>query len=297
MIDQALPDLESWVTALSQVELPVLKRTMTALDKMRPNAVNISSHKLSAVILQDPLMTLRVLAYLEQNRRKSQKTDITTIGRALIMIGVDPFFKTFSNLPLVEDLLKPQPQALLGLLKVISRAQKATRWAREWAIQRRDLNIEEIMAATLLHEVTEMLMWCFAPALALKMRDRLAENHKRLSHNTQEEIFGLRLENLKQALVRAWRMPQLLAELMDHANAEQPRVLNVTLAIDLARHSASNWEDPALPDDLEAIENLLRISHKAMLERLELNAQHKPLKAGRIRAAIPDASSRARTIK
>ena len=46
-------------------------------------------------------------------------TDITTIDRAVMMIGVTPFFAKFENLPLVEDSLKDQPQALIGLLRVM----------------------------------------------------------------------------------------------------------------------------------------------------------------------------------
>ena len=279
MLDQPLADLDAWVAYYSQVELPVLRRTMNALDKMRGNAENANGRMLSAVILQDPLMTLRVLAFLEKHRHKSQKTDITTIGRALMMIGVNPFFSAFENLPLIEDQLKPHPQALLGLLKVIGRAHKATHWAREWAIHRHDLNVEEITIATALHEVTEILMWCFAPALAMKVRDMQAYDRNRRSTNAQEAVYGVRLEELKRGLVQAWHLPQLLADLMDHANAEQARVLNVTLAIDLARHSAKGWEDPALPDDLRAVENLLHVSHKAMLERLGLDAPETALAA------------------
>ena len=68
-------------------------------------------------------------------------------------------------------------------------------------------------------------------------------------------------------------------ELCRGLHAEQARVLNVTLAIDLARHSAKGWEDPALPDDLRAVENLLHVSHKAMLERLGLDAPETALAA------------------
>lgn len=276
MIEYPLADLDAWAAYYAQAELPVLRHTMTALDKLRANAENASGRVLSAVILQDPLMTLRVLAFLEKRRRKSQNADITTIGRALMMIGVNPFFSAFENLPLVEDSLKSHPQALLGLLKVIARARKASHWAREWAIARHDLNVEEITVATLLHEVTEILMWCFAPTLALKVNSLLVHNGKQRSADAQEEVYGVRLEDLKRKLVRGWQLPQLLVDLMDHDNAEQARVLNVTLAIDLARHSAHGWSNPALPDDLRAVENLLHISHNAMLAKLGLDAPAAP---------------------
>ena len=286
MIEHPLADIDAWVDLYAQTELPVLRHTVVALDKMRANAENASGRMLSAVILQDPLMTLRVLAFLEKHRGKKQSTDITTIDRALMMIGVDPFFAAFAHVPLVEDTLKSHPQALLGLLKLVARARKATRWAREWAIARHDLNVEEITVACLLHEVTEILMWCYAPSLALKVNSLQAKDRSRRSADVQEEVYGVRLEDLKRGLVQRWRLPQFLADLMDHDNAEQARVLNVTLAIDLARHSAHGWSDPALPEDMRAIENLLHISHNALLARLGLDAPEPAATAARQNSAV-----------
>ena len=228
---------------------------------------------LSSVILQDPLMTLRVLAFLEKNRGKRQDTDITTIGRALMMIGVDPFFKAFENLPLVEEHLRAHPHALLGMLKVIGRTRKAAHWAREWAVFRHDLNAEEVTVVALLHDVTEILMWCFAPALALRVRDMQARDSTLRSADAQTQVYGLPINDLHAALVHRWRLPQLLVEMLDPANAGQPRVLNVKLAIDLARHSANGWDDAALPDDFAAIEKLLFISHDQLLMKLGLQAE------------------------
>ena len=273
MIEQALADLDSWVNYYTEAELPVLRHTVNALDKLREHAENANARMLSSVILQDPLMTLRVLAFLEKNRGKRQDTDITTIGRALMMIGVDPFFKAFENLPIVEDHLKAHPYALLGMLKVIGRTRKATHWAREWAVHRRDLDAEEIAVVTMLHDVTEILMWCFAPDLAVRVRDLQTKDPTLRSVDAQRQIYGLPIEELQAALVHRWRLPQLLVELLDPANAGQPRVLNVKLAVDLARHSANGWEDAALPDDFSAIEKLLSISHEQLLVKLGLQAE------------------------
>ena len=272
MIERPLTDLDSWLGYFSNAELPVLRHTMHELEKLRANAENTDGRILSAVILQDPLMTLRVLGFLEQHRHKSQNADITTIGRALMMIGVNPFFSAFENLPLVEDRLRAHPKALLGLLKVITRTRKAAHWARDWAISRHDLNVEEITVATLLYDVAEIMMWCFAPSLALEVIALLSQDPTRRSSDAQKEVYGIRLGELKRGLIHAWHLPQLLADLVDDRNAEQPRVLNVVLAVNLARHSANGWDNAALPDDFRAIENLLHINHDALLEKLDIRS-------------------------
>ncbi len=267
-IDAPFPDLGGWVEFYRQADLPVLRHTANQIEKLRENADNVNGRALSAVILHDPLMTLRVLAFIENNRGKRQKTDITTIERALMMIGIGPFFNAFQNLPLVEDRLKSHPKALLGLLKVIARARKAAFWARDWAALRHDLNADEIIVATLLHDFAEILMWCFAPALATRVRDRQQQDHNLRSVAIQGEIYGVPLYELKLALAEEWHLPELLTSLMNADNAEQPRVRNVKLAVDLARHSANGWDDAALPDDYTAIGELLHLNQATVLKRI-----------------------------
>ncbi len=278
MSDQSRPvlDLAGWVAYFSAANIPVLRHTERKLAELRDQAHQANARTISSVILQDPLMTLRVLAYIEAKRSKTRLTDITTIERSLMMIGMEPFFNDFENLPMVEDHLKSHPRALLGLLKVVGRARKATHWAREWAIHRHDLDADEISVATLLYDFAEILMWCFAPGLALQVADRQKADRTLRSVAIQTEIFGVPLYQIKQALAQTWHLPQLLMTLMDPQHAEHPRVRNVKLAVDLARHSANGWDDAALPDDFRAIEDLLHMSHETLMHRLGLDLPAAP---------------------
>lgn len=200
MLKRPLPSLESWVNYFSQTDIPVLKRTARELSRLRENEENVTGRQVATTILHDPLMTLRVLAYIEAARRKSQTADITTIDRAVMMIGITPFFTRFESLPLVEVSLKEYPQALLGLLRVISRARQASLYARDWAILRHDLDIEEITVAALLHDTAEILLWCFAPALMLNIRDQQMENPSLRSAAAQQAVLGICVTGLQLAL-------------------------------------------------------------------------------------------------
>ena len=272
MVETPFPDLDAWVAYFSQAQIPVLRHTQHQLAELRANANKSNARVISSVILHDPLMTLRVLAYIETKRSKSRSTDITTIERALMMIGMEPFFNDFQELPLVEDQLRPHPRALLGLLKTINRSRKAMFWARDWAVYRHDLDVDEIIVATLLYDFAEILMWCFAPQLALQVIDRQKADRSLRSVAVQAEVFGIPLYQLKLALAQAWHLPQLLIALMDHQNAEHPRVRNVKLAVDLARHSANGRDDAALPDDYKGIGELLHLSEEAVLRRLGIES-------------------------
>lgn len=271
MIEKPLASLDGWVAYFSAAELPVLRHTVVEIDRLRENSATVNARAVAGAILRDPLMTLRVLGYIEARRPKNRTTDITTIERALMMIGIDPFFRDFQNLPTVEDHLKGHPKALVGVLRVMARARKASHWAREWAINRHDLDVDEITVATLLHDVAEIMMWCFAPTLALAVRDAQTVDRRRRSVDVQREIYGVALFEIKLDLAKAWRLPELISMLLDDDKARNPRVRNVKLAVDLARHSANGWDDNALPDDFAAIEELLHMSHEALLHRLGLD--------------------------
>jgi HD-like signal output (HDOD) protein len=271
MNDQRLPDIDAWLTLFAQTNLPVLRHSVNEIERLRENEDSTNGRVLAGVILHDPLLTLRVLAYIESHRRQRQTTDITTIDRAIMMIGITPFFRAFKDLPVAEDSLRPHPQALLGLLKTIGRARRAAHWAHDWALLRRDMDVDEITLATLLHDVAELLMWLTVPKMALRVRDaQRAEPHKR-SAIIQEEIYGVPLFQLKLALTQAWHLPELLAQLLDDRQAENPRVRNVKLAVDLARHSSNGWRDAALPDDFKEIRDLLRISQETLVRRLDVD--------------------------
>lgn len=278
MIEKPFNDTEGWARFYCEAELPVLRHTVAEMEKLRDNAENTNARILSAVILKDPLMTMRVLRYIESHRRERQATDITTIERALIMIGVGPFFRDFAELPCVETQLAAHPQALLGLIKVITRSRRAAHWAREWAILRHDLDVDEITVATLLRNGAEMLMWCFAPTLALQIKQRQIADRTLRSSVAQKEIYQTTLNDLGIALAHEWRLPELITSLMDQSQTANPRVRNVMLATDLARHSANGWDDAALPDDFTAIGELLHLNQETVLRKLGLDETGHPLK-------------------
>jgi len=268
MIDFPFPGANAWGEHFKEVELPILRLTAHRLAELRDTAETINTRTLANIVMHDPLMTLRVFRFMKENRSKSQNAEITTIERALVMIGTMKFFDSCQDLPIIEHQLKGHPKAMLGLLKVIARSRQASLWARDWALLRQNTRFEEIALAALLYDFVEILMYCFAPALAISSRERLSTHAGMRTRAVQEEIFGAPLPDIMRELVEQWGLPELLLSLLDPADAESLNVRNVNLAVDLSRHTANGWNDAALPDDLRAIEALLHIGHSHLLERL-----------------------------
>jgi HD-like signal output (HDOD) protein len=268
MIDYPFPGAAPWVDHFKSIEVPVLRHTVHQLDELRETADTINTRKLATVIGHDPLMTLRLFQYMQANRSRRQSADITTIERSLVMIGTQNFYNSIQDPPILEQQLKGYPKAMLGLLKVIARSRVASQWARDWALLRQNVSFDEIAMAALLHDLVEILMWCFAPNLAIRAKERLASEPGRRSSQIQLEVFGAPLDEIAVELISHWGLPPLLCSLLKPADADVANVRNVVLAVDLARHSANGWNDPALPDDYRAIESLLHIGHSNLLERI-----------------------------
>lgn len=268
MLKQALDSIDSYIAYFASREIPVLRRSMRSLAGLRINEEKLSGRVLAAEVLQDPMLALRVLVLLEATRSQRQNHDITTIDRAIMMMGFSRFFEKFGQLPTVEEKLAAHPKALVGLLHVIGRARHAARWARDFALVRHDIDVDEVTVAALLHEAAEILFWCFAPDFMQKIEQIKLANPGTRSAVAQEAVLGVRIRDVQLALVQAWHLPQLLITLMDEENAENPRVRTVILACNLARHAANGWNDPALPDDYTAIAELLRLKPSAIMQRV-----------------------------
>lgn len=250
---ESLETIPQWVEALTRVELPVLSRTVTELDGMRNIGENAGLQGIADAVLHDPFMTAKVLRYLQHHRGRRQLTDITTIAHALMMFGLSPFYAHFGTQDVIERRLAHHDTALKGVMRVMCRARHAALYAYDWAQLRKDINPEEIMAAALLHDLAEMLLWCFAPSKAHAIAAMQGNDRTLRSDIAQEAVLGFRLIDLQLAMIAAWGLPESLCALMDVHHGRKPRALTVDFAIAVARHSANGWDDAALPDDYAAM--------------------------------------------
>lgn len=251
--------LKQWVEKLTSADIPVLKQTARDLATLHEDESKLSARSVENAIAADPMMTVKLLRYLQQHKRRSQTNEVVQVEQALIMLGVEVFYTKVPATPLVQDALAGQTEALIQLLHVIHRGHRASNYARDWAIRLNNMHFEEVRIAALLHDLAEILMWCFAPQDMLKIRAIQKSDKALRSRAVQEQVLGFALSDLQQELIKEWSLPQLLLTLMDDGNARQTQVRNVVLAVNLARHSANGWNDAALPDDYKELGELLRI--------------------------------------
>lgn len=275
MISSPCADLTAWTEWLRDAPIPVQAATAEELSLMAQAEElrgDIDAHQLADPVGTDPLMALRLMAEVTKIRRSRLRDDSRggpeTVTAALVMMGVGPFFRRVTDLPTVETLLADQPEALSGLRRVIRRAHRAAGFALGFAIHRMDEDAEVVHLAALLHDFAEMLLWCHTPALMLQIAERQRVDPTLRSAAVQQEVLHITLAELQQTLMRAWALPELLARITNDAQTDHPQVQGVALGIRLARHTEDErgWSNPAVPDDLTAIGELLSLSPAATSE-------------------------------
>lgn len=272
MIEAALPSMRAWIDAMSRAEIPVLPGSvaeLTQLKAIEEAKGTVDAHTLAESFSNDPLMTLKVLTHVSRFCTRLSVEPPETLTGAIVMQGIGPFFKAFDQVPTILDWLHEQPDALSGLIKVITRARRGAHFTMGFALRRQDEDAVVVQEAALLHDFAEMLLWCHAPKLALEIAGRQKADHTIRSADIQQQVLGIELGDLAQELMREWQLPALLIRCTDDRHASDPKIRTVTLGMRIARHTQYGWDDPhaqaALPDDIAEVAKLLNLSNDAAL--------------------------------
>ncbi|MBP7131754.1 MAG: HDOD domain-containing protein [Aquabacterium sp.] len=274
MIESPLPTLSAWVNALTDAEIPVLPRTAAELKQLREiedTRGTVDANMLADALGTDPLMTLKVLTHVSRYCTRLSVEPPETLTGAIVMQGITPFFDAFSEVPTVIDWLNGEPEALSGLLKVITRSRRSAHFAMNFAIRRQDEDAAVVHQAALLHDFAEMLLWCHAPKLAQEIAKCLQSDHTLRSVAVQKVVLGAPLSAIGHELMHIWQLPDMLIKCTNDRLAQDPQVRSVMLAVQIARHTQYGWDDPhaqaALHDDVSEVARLLTVSHE-VAERL-----------------------------
>lgn len=276
MIERALPNLQAWIEALAEADIPVLPATtlrMAELHALEEAKGIVDAHMLSQDLNSDPLMTLKVLVHVSKYCTRLSVEPPETLTGAIVMQGIGPFFAAFSQPVSINDWFAGRPQALEGLHMVLRRSRRAAHFAYSFALHRQDEDAVIIHEAAMLHDFAEMLLWCHAPALAQEVAEQLAQDHTRRSADVQRSVLGIELGDLAQALMRRWQLPDLLVRCTDDRHAHHPQVRTVMLSVRIARHTQYGWlethSQAALPDDVADLAQLLTLSNEAALRKVQ----------------------------
>jgi len=262
---EPLRDLDAWTRYFQSAEVPVLSSTSRRIEALRADEDNVDANMLGEVIDRDPLMTLKLMALVASKRRPGVATETESVTTSLVMMGISPFFNNFGLQPTLQKWLADQPRALRGLANLMRRAERAAYFAQGFAVHRGDTDVGVIRLAAFLYDFAEMLMWCHAPTLQQRIVEAQRADPTLRTSAVQRNVFNIELDDLRQNLMKLWRLPELLVRISDNRHPEQSIVRNVVLAVRLARHTADGWNNLAIPDDVDEIAQLLNATPRVAL--------------------------------
>jgi hypothetical protein len=269
MLAQPLPDLAAWSQYLTGQPIPVLLDTaeeLSLLAEVEARRGTVDAHLIDEAVGDDPLMTLRVLTHVAQHRTHRQVTDVDTVTGAVVLMGIGPFFDTFSPLLVLDDHLDAHPGAVAEIHRLIRRAWCAARLVTEFALLHADGHASTLQKAALLHGHADILLWCHAPALAQALRDRCAQDPAQDRSHHERAVLNIELRTLEHQLARDWGLPASLRRLTDPDDARslvllqpQRRLLEIALTLADRLDREGPQASPTL-EELEELSTLLTLS-------------------------------------
>ena len=241
--------VDQWAAFLTGQNIPCMPRTKSLLLALEEaQGEDLSAADLTALVIGDPYLCLRLLREAEKRRSHRLGHETTTPLGAVMQLGI----KNFRNLLLAS----PEADAANpGLAACEARAVLASQIAQMWGKARADIAPEEVAMAALLAEIGELLLWNFAPELPQAAKDALASGQAKRSALAQEDACGFRFRELSLKCAELWHLPQLLQQLI--RGTDNTRANLCKLYLDTARHLSAGPDDPALPDDLAQAHKLM----------------------------------------
>lgn len=237
-----------WAAYLEYKELPIKAASKAALARLEEEGEeNRSGHEYAALLLDDPLLALRLLRDANRRLPRHLARDITTPLGILLALGTSQFKREVREAPeAAED--------NQGFIAAELRATLGARIAFAWGSLHYDLDQGELALAALLAETGEIELWAFAPELPQKALDEMRSGRASRSDQAQRQALGFTFRDLSLELIERGGLPPLIKQLIRGDEGLRARLAR--LAVDTGRHLSYGRNDPALPHDLLAVSRL-----------------------------------------
>lgn len=231
--------MAEWIEEIGDTPIPVMQNTITELTKLC-RGDDIPIQDIIDIVETDPGLTVQLIRTCSTSSQSRLRAEVTSAQQAAMMLGVERLKKLPTSLPSLDKVLSESSRQ--HLQSVFARAYHAARQAKAWAVLRRDMMPDEVLAAALLHFIGEMIIAMKAPQVLDKINKMRDEEHI-ASEEAQYIVLGFTFDQLSLEIADHWSLPSLVIEALRAENANQPRAYSLMLAVQLARHAAFNWYD------------------------------------------------------
>lgn len=242
---------------LVECHLPLLADTARALSSLNPES-GVPMDRVCQRVSGDPGAALEMLRRANAHHHRNLGSRIATLDNAAMMLGMEQL----RRLPDTLDRLHPSQadDNQRGYLQLAGRSYHAALQAYRWALYRGDMMPKEVFLAAMLHDVGELMLSLHGGVEELQ-RIRILQRAERMpADEAQYVVLGFSLEQLSRALAERWNLQELLLQSLEAEYAQQPRVLGVMLATQLARLTEQSWYGDELDECIDNVAAWLEVS-------------------------------------
>lgn len=249
-----MSNLKKWITRLSQEEMPIFGATVQAVVNVsEDDSANLAD--LAQVILQDTSMTARVLKLVNTIYYNPSSKPISTVSRAIQLIGFDTVRSICLSIALIDTLVKDGNRRVV--LQEMARSIHAAVQARNIAIERGDPCPEETFVAALLYHLGHMAFWCFSDTEGDGLLTALDDHPDAPPEMLEKKELGFTLREITLGLSESWRLNNLLIDTLDAKKAPGIQSKIILLSHRLAEAAEKGWNNPNVKEVMEEIAKLL----------------------------------------
>lgn len=202
--------LNAWLARIRDQELPIFGRTAERIRDLT-DSEKAAVSELAESILCDPGMTAKLLRIANSVIFNTAGWQITTVSRAVVMLGFDMVRQIALSVAFVDAFLRGPVRE--RVLREMARAFHAAVQARWLAARRHDAQPEEVFIAALLYRFGELAYWCFSGEEGDAL-DEALRRHPQYPGDVEQSLLGFRLTQLTVALTRDWRVSPLLQSVL-----------------------------------------------------------------------------------
>ena len=211
MAIQSTRGTDAWIERISVQEMPALCATVRMLEKMAQDD-NMSLADLGKSILHDNGLTTRILRVANSITYSRGSNQVTTISRAVVLLGFNALKQICITAKLVDSLLKShdisQP-VYERLLRLIAQSFHAAMLARMILADYDEATREEAYIAALLHNLGESAFWSMGGPITEQLDQKLRQAQGD-SNEIIREMLGTSFMKISAGLASSWNMGSML---------------------------------------------------------------------------------------
>ncbi len=258
---------DAWVTYLSKVELPVLASTLRRVGELTDNS-NSTVNELADVILNDAQLTSQVLRLSNTVFYNQTRMQVSTVSRAITLIGFDSVKSMAISSLIVDSLLQRNDRT--QLLRCLALAIHAAVQARCLLPKRNEQALEEVFIGALLMNIGELAFWSCDTEQAVELEQALRLDQPPVE--AQKAVLHTTFTDITRGLVEAWSLGPFIKDIVSAGKANSKGASLVRHCVEMARLSERGWRESGMDKALEALAEDIGENPATVRDQVKINA-------------------------